>query len=287
MADNKATFIKRVVSALAGAAVVFALCFFGGPHGVQLVCMLAVALAVREYSRMIFTHCQMPAGVDWLYRVLAILLYLFLFSFYSNPKFITVRLDSLAVDFGLGIILFICSVLWIARGKVSVENILMALATGCFGLLYCVLFPLFAAALSTLDDGVLWFFFMLIVVFFGDTFAYFSGRWFGQTKFYAEISPNKTWEGAMGGLVGSSLGGVVFGISIFQEVPWYKFLVFCVVCGSVAQSGDLLMSLVKRVSHVKDSGSLMPGHGGILDRLDGIFIACPLVYAFALYVRPF
>jgi phosphatidate cytidylyltransferase len=137
------------------------------------------------------------------------------------------------------------------------------------------------------DEGVNWFFFMLIVVFFGDTFAYFGGRWFGRRKLYSNISPNKTWEGALGGLFGSCFGGVIFGATIFQQVPWYKFAVFCLVCGAVGQSGDLLMSLVKRVAHVKDSGSIMPGHGGILDRLDGIFIACPLVYAFALYVRPF
>jgi phosphatidate cytidylyltransferase len=128
---------------------------------------------------------------------------------------------------------------------------------------------------------------LLIVVFFGDTFAYFTGRWFGKRKLYVELSPNKTWEGALGGLFGSAFGGSVFGASVFQDVPWYKFALFCIACGAVAQSGDLLMSLVKRVSHVKDSGSIMPGHGGILDRLDGIFIACPLVYAFALYVRPF
>lgn len=69
-------------------------------------------------------------------------------------------------------------------------------------------------------------------------------------------------------------------------VSWYQCVLFCFVCGFVAQSGDLLISLLKRVAQVKDSGHIMPGHGGILDRLDGVFIACPLVYTFALYVTP-
>jgi phosphatidate cytidylyltransferase len=283
MADNKSTFIQRVISAVLGAGVVFSLCFFGGPKGVQVVCFLAVTLAIREYSRMFIAHAQMPAVIDWLYRAVSLSLYLGLF--FLKPR--TDHMHFLLFQFSLATIIYIVGTLWLVRGQVSNENLLTALTAGGFGMVYCVVFPYFALSLSTLDDGVLWFFFMLIVVFFGDTFAYFAGRWCGRNKLYAAVSPNKTWEGALGGLVGSSLGGVIFGSSIFQDVPWYKFLVFCVVCGAVAQSGDLLMSLVKRVAHVKDTGHLMPGHGGILDRLDGIFIACPLVYAFALYVRPF
>jgi phosphatidate cytidylyltransferase len=282
MADSNSAFMTRVISALLGAAVVFSGCYFGGPRGVQVICFLAVVLAVREFTRMIFTHTRMPAVSAWFYRVLCILLYLDLF-FRVTP----VHANTLALRFGLGIVTFIVTALWFARGKVANEDILTAVTAGSFGIVYCVLFPLFGAALAFLEDGVNWFFFMLIVVFFGDTFAYFGGRWFGRRKLMINISPNKTWEGAIGGLLGSCFGGVIFGATIFQDVPWYKFAVFCLVCGAVEQSGDLLMSLVKRVAHVKDSGSIMPGHGGILDRLDGIFIACPLVYAFALYVRPF
>ena len=100
------------------------------------------------------------------------------------------------------------------------------------------------------------------------------------------ISPNKTWAGSFGGMFGSALAGTVHVFSTFQDVAVWKTVLFCLVCGFVAQTGDLMMSLVKRVAQVKDTGTIMPGHGGVLDRLDGVFIACPLVYAFALYVRP-
>ncbi|MGZ3721528.1 MAG: phosphatidate cytidylyltransferase [Bdellovibrionales bacterium] len=281
MADSKSTFITRVISAVLGAAVVFSVCYFGGPRGVILICSLAVVLSVREYSRMIYEHCQMPALSAWFYRLLCIVLFVEMLFPETRPE-----LSHIALRLSLGVVAFLAGTLWLARGKVKNEDLLLALAGGSFGILYCVLFPLFGAGLARLDEGVMWFFFMLVVVFFGDTFAYFSGRWFGRRKLYEAVSPNKTWEGALGGLVGSAFGGTIFGASIFQDVSWYKFALFCIVCGAVAQSGDLLMSLIKRVAHVKDSGSIMPGHGGILDRLDGIFIACPLVYAFALYVRP-
>ena len=277
MADNRTAFIKRVISALLGAAVVFSLSYFGGTLGMEIVVTLSSILAVREFSRMVFQHWPMPQTVSWFYGFICIGLFIGGFMHF----------EAIILCFLFANILFLTGSLWLARSQATNENLLSALAIGSFGLMYCVVFPLFAVRLVNLDQGGQWFFFLLIVVFFGDTFAYFGGRWFGRAKLMPEVSPNKTWEGALSGLFGSSLAGVIHLSSIFQEVPWIQTLAFCIVCGVIAQSGDLLMSLVKRVAHVKDSGHLMPGHGGILDRLDGVFIACPLVYAFALYVRPF
>src|SRR5262249_26524334 len=151
------------------------------------------------------------------------------------------------------------------------EALLEAIALGGFGLLYCVFFPYFCVATVGLDMGAQWFLFLLLIVFCGDSFAYFGGRWFGKNKLMPSVSANKTWEGSIAGLIGSCIAGVVHASATFQEVPTIKVLIFCLACGICAQSGDLIMSLVKRVVHVKDSGHIMPGHGGALDRLDGIF----------------
>lgn len=276
MADSRGTFIKRVFSALLGAAVVFAVGFFGGTRGLELVCTVAIALANREFARMAFPHWRMPSIIAWFYWLIAAALYTFFFM----------REDFTLLAFALGNVLFLTGALWLARGRVDNEGLLPGLTSGCFGLLYCVLLPHYALKVARLDEGAQWFFILLSVVFFGDTFAYFGGRWLGRRKLMPEVSPNKTWAGALAGLGGSALAGSTLIVSRFPEVPVTETLLFCVTCGAVAQSGDLLISLVKRVAHVKDSGHLMPGHGGILDRLDGIFIACPLVYAFALYCRP-
>jgi phosphatidate cytidylyltransferase len=230
---------------------------------------------VRELSRIRARRWALPISVNIFYWLTALFLMVTTFLYYEHGLLLFAFTNVLHFMVGL----------WLARGKSNNETVLTSLTFGAFGLLYCVLFPLFAFKLVSLESGGHWFLFLLLVVFFGDTFAYFGGRWFGRSKMMPDVSPNKTWAGSISGLLGSSLAGTIQITSAFPYVPLLHTLLFCVFCGLVAQSGDLLISLVKRVAQVKDSGGLMPGHGGILDRLDGIFIACPLVYAFALYVK--
>jgi phosphatidate cytidylyltransferase len=275
MSDTRVTFIQRVISGLLGAGIVFSLSYFGGTPGVTLVITLATLLAVREYSRMLWLHWPIPAAITYSYWLISALLYIFLYKFFAFA----------ALWFACAAVLQLVAGLWLGRGKLTNDHLLSALALGDFGLVYCVLFPAFALQMALLENGVQWFFFLLILVFFGDTFAYFGGRWFGRKKLMPDVSPNKTWAGAIAGLLGSGAAGTIFLASILQHLPWLQTFLFCLFCGVVAQSGDLLMSLVKRVAQVKDSGHIMPGHGGILDRLDGIFISCPLVYGFALYIH--
>ncbi|NJL25096.1 MAG: CDP-archaeol synthase [Calothrix sp. SM1_5_4] len=268
--------IKRVVSAAFGALLVLSVGYFGGRAGLYLISTAAIVLGIREYSRMVFRHYQTPNSVIYLYWLTSLLFYGAMIKHEEHGL----------LWFALANVLFFVGVLWLTRNRVNNDNLLPALALGTFGMLYCVLFPNFAVQLVKLDDGPQWFLFLLLTVFAGDTFAYFGGRFFGHHKLMPQISPNKTWQGCFGGLFGSVLAGLIHTSLALPQAAWYQTLVFGLVCGFAAQSGDLLMSLVKRVAQVKDTGHLMPGHGGILDRLDGIFIACPLVYAFALYVTP-
>lgn len=277
MADNKRAFIQRVISALSAAGIIFALGWFGGKRGLYAACTVAIVLGVREFSRMAFRKGVIPLSVPLLYWTMSI-------SFYA----LMVNYDELGLLwFALSNAIFLSGSLWLCRGRVNNENLLPALTIGIFGMTYCVLFPNYAVQMVVkLDDGDQWFLFLLLVVFFGDTGAYFAGRFLGKHKMMPQISPNKTWEGAIGGLVASAFAGTLHAAMLLPYVNWLHCVAFCLACGFVAQAGDLLVSLVKRVAQVKDTGGLMPGHGGVLDRLDGLFIACPLVYAFALYVTP-
>lgn len=150
------------------------------------------------------------------------------------------------------------------------------------GLVYVVL-PL--AMLVLVDHhpaGNVWIFFLLAVVFASDTGAFYFGRFFGRTRLHPSVSPGKTWEGAVGGLM-CSLVPVYFFQHFFHVG---KASVFFLALGlsAIGQIGDLAESMMKRSFGVKDSGNLLPGHGGILDRIDGVLFATPLLYAYLTWV---
>ena len=118
----------------------------------------------------------------------------------------------------------------------------------------------------------------------GDSAAYYVGSSWGKRKLYPEVSPKKSIEGALGGLAGSLAGAVVFKLLWFPDLPLIHCLVVALFAAVLAQLGDLFESLLKRSFGVKDSGMIIPGHGGILDRLDSILFAAPVLYYYLRYV---
>jgi len=147
--------------------------------------------------------------------------------------------------------------------------------------------PLSLATLVLLyrsDNGAAWVFLVLAVVFAGDTAAFYVGRTWGRRKLCPEVSPGKTVEGALGGVAGSVAAGSIVKLLSLPEVPWQEALVFFVVASVFGQAGDLFESILKRTSGVKDSGTLLPGHGGILDRTDALLFVAPLAYLFSILV---
>jgi phosphatidate cytidylyltransferase len=124
--------------------------------------------------------------------------------------------------------------------------------------------------------------FTLVLIWVGDTAAYFVGRWFGRTPMAAIVSPRKTWEGAAANLIGSVVVGMAFAPSLHLEA---RSVVWMAAFGNVGgQIGDLLESAYKRSAGVKDSGTLLPGHGGVLDRIDALVLAAPMVWYYFHYV---
>ena len=129
-------------------------------------------------------------------------------------------------------------------------------------------------------QGDIWIFFLLAVIFSSDTGAFYFGRLFGKHKLYEAISPGKTWEGAAGGLVSSVIVSLWF-LHVLRLHRIDPGIMTLVVGLSVAgQIGDLAESMLKRNHGVKDSGCILPGHGGILDRIDGLLFAIPILYMY-------
>ena len=157
---------------------------------------------------------------------------------------------------------------------------------GCvsLGLLYIPLPLSYLARLHALDDGKAWVFLVLAIVMLGDSAAYFVGRACGRHKLYESVSPNKTIEGALGGLAGSLAGALLFAWLFLPHLTVLSVIGVTLLVGVVAQLGDLFESLLKRGCGVKDSGTMIPGHGGLLDRLDSLLFAFPVAFYLALVI---
>lgn len=140
--------------------------------------------------------------------------------------------------------------------------------------------------LHLLPHGGGWVIMTMMLAWFSDTFAYFAGRWFGTRKLYPKLSPKKTIEGALGGLLGSVVGGLWGHYLLIPELPLLDAVVLALLAGAAGQAGDLLESLLKRSTGVKDSGTILPGHGGLLDRVDALLYTALFTMTYATFVLP-
>ena len=132
--------------------------------------------------------------------------------------------------------------------------------------------------METREAGLVYIVFALVIVWTTDSGAYFVGRKLGKHKLWPEISPKKTVEGFVGGIVIAVLATIVFQFIVELDVSWGVLLLVAVVASIVGQLGDLVESAIKRHYKVKDSGKILPGHGGILDRFDSLLFVLPLLH---------
>lgn len=141
-----------------------------------------------------------------------------------------------------------------------------------------------ALALRQEPDGLAWVLVALLGTYATDSGAFFTGRAWGRRPLAPTISPGKTWEGAVGGFLFGAVAVVALVYALSLPVPVWQGVLLGVLLGVATQVGDLLESKVKRASEVKDSGTLIPGHGGVLDRLDSVVFAVVVVYHFNMLV---
>lgn len=158
----------------------------------------------------------------------------------------------------------------------------IAYATLCF--LYIPFLLMHLVMLHRTPYGWQWLLVLMLIVMTNDSAAYYTGSAIGKHRLYPQVSPKKSIEGAIGGLFGSIGGTVLAKYTFFPQLSLVDAVLTAVVIGILGQTGDLFESLLKRSFGVKDSGSIIPGHGGVLDRLDSIIFAAPATYYYAVYV---
>jgi len=176
------------------------------------------------------------------------------------------------------ILLFLIRLL---RGK-ELSGVINETSFLCLSVLYVVFLLSYLVLLRGLDYGHLWILLLFFITWGGDTAAYFSGVHMGKRRLYPEISPKKSVEGLIGGFFGGIAGGLFFKSLFFSHIAFLDCIIIAAVIGIVGPLGDLTESMLKRSSNVKDSGGLIPGHGGFLDRLDSIMFSAPVLYYFAV-----
>ncbi len=273
--------MKRILTALVLIPLVLALVFLGPRWLFTLVTAGVAMLAAWEFLGMAEQGGAKPSRV----AVLVAIAVLF-FGVYEWPDEITAIFGILSLA-----LLVYCTF------RSPIERVMADAAIAVFCLLYTGLTLMVLAALRELPNGPSLIAFLLCSVWAGDSVALYVGRTWGRHKLAPTISPNKSWEGSLGSVAGSLLAtGVLLGLAAqlaqwnsaklsFPEEAWY-WLVLAVVVNVAAQVGDLAESALKRSAGVKDSGSLLPGHGGVLDRVDALLLAAPVLwYALLIHQR--
>jgi phosphatidate cytidylyltransferase len=161
---------------------------------------------------------------------------------------------------------------------------LVILPKQLLGIVYVPLFASFLVLIRNGADGMGWIFFLVFIVFAGDTSALYIGSFYGRHKLSPAVSPGKTIEGSLGGLAANLVFGALAKAFFLPLLSWPQALLYSLLIGTAGQVGDLFESMLKRSSQVKDSGTLLPGHGGILDRIDALLFAAPVAYSLKVFI---
>jgi phosphatidate cytidylyltransferase len=259
---------ERIITGIIALPALILYVYFAGPFLFSLLVFVVTALALNEFHQIVLPDER------WVERHLATglgaLLSLLIASMNMVPAFAGM---SLVTVFWLA---------WFLFRFHDLETVMQQIGLIFLGIFYLVIPLAHLGALATLESGKLWIFFILLLTMASDTAAYFVGVSLGRHKLYPAISPNKSIEGAVGGMAGAALAVVIAAIWFLPELGFLDGLFLALILGPLAQIGDLVESMLKRSFGVKDSGVLIPGHGGLLDRLDSLILIFPVVYYFAL-----
>lgn len=260
---------KRIATAAIGIPLLVCLVAWGPPWLFATVIFLLTLGALHEYFAMTFPQAwpqRLAGNAFGLALALAVVM---------SGQFAVVEYFGVML-----VLLFSVSLFFRQKFTEQANPVLRTL----FGGLYVGYLTPFVLLLFRRPDGRAWVGWLLFVVMAGDSAAYFIGRRFGKRKLAPRLSPGKTVAGAWGYILGAVIVGLAGAGLVLKEFSWLEILLLSSTLAVLGQAGDLFESWIKRLSAVKDSGTLLPGHGGLLDRLDSLIF--PAVFTTA-YLRIF
>lgn len=295
-AGENACTMKRVLTAVVLIPIVLLIVFRAPAWLFTGVVALVAILALLEFAALVRGHGYEVA------RDLLVLLFLVFF--------VLMLLPAMTAGPELGILVLAAMLLLaVAMRRGDLKQTLPSAAAGVLALLYIAVALMALVGLRTHPWGKFLVLYLFVVVWSGDTFAYYTGRAIGRRKLAPRISPGKTWEGTIASVIGSTVLGVLmfaFATSIvgflmrvrllqasdavsspaWLSPPIWMAVVLSVCINIAAQIGDLVESAIKRGAGAKDSGTLLPGHGGILDRIDALLFAAPVALVLIQMLLP-
>ncbi|MBI4747108.1 MAG: phosphatidate cytidylyltransferase [Acidobacteria bacterium] len=263
---------QRVVAGLIALPLLFWSIWLGSPYFFGGLVLVTTLLGLHEFFLLVekigFSPVR-PAG----FGALLVIEGLF---FFNQPGS-----DWFLITIGTSLTLMMIWSILTSKTTEDFQKVLVSHATTLFGVLYVGFLASFLIRLKLVSpprigSQLLSLFFMVIMA--GDTFAYFTGRALGRHKLAPTISPGKTIEGSCGGIVGSIGFALLARFWFFPQLPLTHAIALAIVMNIVGQLGDLYESLLKRGSGTKDAAAIIPGHGGLLDRLDSLLFNAPILY---------
>lgn len=273
MEQSSQKLFERIISAVILLSFIFLILRFGDYIGVQLLVLVIAGLCFYEYFNMLFPSDEFLHH-KWLGLTLGMLTLFVHVAGYSEYVF-----DALALG------LFAFFLFYLSKSielKVSIQDISYDLAFSVLGVFYICFFLGYFPLIRLLENGEKWIILILLIAWGSDIGAYIGGRTFGTRKLLPQVSPHKTVEGAYSGFVGAILFLELYKIFLFHSLSLFEVIFLGIVGSILSQIGDLCESLLKRNFNVKDSGNVIPGHGGMLDCIDSVLFVAPFIY---LYIR--
>lgn len=268
--------LTRILVAVIFIPFILYISYFGGIPFMSFVNLL-ILLGLIEFSSVLKLK---NISVPQMFLILFGLLLGVSAYFYSNRFILIITLLSVLIS---GLFQLI---------RYKFDNAIENLSSFLFGLIYVALFFSFLILIREFPHksgleyrlGGLWIIFLFLCSWFSDILSYFIGTPFGKHKILPLVSPNKSWEGSFGGIAGAMLAAFVSKSIFFKEVPLIHLLSLAILISVFGQLGDFVESSFKRQVSLKDSSSIIPGHGGILDRFDSLLFSAPLVYFYLTFI---
>ncbi|WP_118975353.1 phosphatidate cytidylyltransferase [Taibaiella koreensis] len=266
---NWPVFFTRLGSAIIFAIIMMLGLLYSHPMAIFILALLIQFLCIREFFGLvgkIFPDQHFPGWLMWFTQVAGVLVVL------SVPMLITTP--------GYAFILMLCPILILLCTILDKKTALVAGFAAITGLLYIALPMAFLVTLR----GINWVIplALILMIWMNDTMAYIVGSFIGKTPF-SPISPKKTWEGTAGGALLTIAGAAVWGYyAPFKQYDMTDWMVLALCAAVAGTAGDLLESKLKRLAGIKDSGNIMPGHGGALDRFDSLLVTLPFAFCYAV-----